>query len=1078
MAKPTKFKDVKPSVNYPEMEEQILQLWRDRDVFQRSMKEREGQTPYVFFEGPPTANGRPGIHHVLARAFKDIFPRYKTMTGHYVLRRGGWDTHGLPVEIEVEKRLKISGKQQIEEFGVAEFNQLCKASAMEYIQEWERLTERMAFWVDLKTAYVTFHNEYIESIWWTLKQFWEKGLLYEGFKVVPYCPRCGTPLSSHELSLGYREGTIDPSVYVKFRIVQGAGRSFVQTGRSPEETEYLLAWTTTPWTLPGNVALAVSEDLDYVKVKDASGDLLYLADALAPTVLAPGYEVLDRLKGRDLLGLHYEPLYQFYPVEEDYAFVVSGDFVSTDDGTGIVHIAPAFGADDLEVGRKYNLPIIQTVNAAGQFKAEVTPWAGLFVKDADPAIQQDLERRGLLYKAGTYEHTYPFCWRCESPLLYWAKPTWYVRTSQLRDNLVNNNRQINWYPEHIREGRFGNWLENNVDWALGRDRFWGTPIPIWKSDAPGSTYMECIGSIAELEEKVGRKLPDVDLHRPYVDNLTWPAPDGGAMRRVKEVADVWLDSGAMPQAQWHYPFENVEIWQQQAQADYICEAIDQTRGWFYTLHAVSTLLFDRPAFKNVICLGHILAEDGSKMSKSKGNVVDPWEMMNSYGADATRWYMYTASPPGNSRRFSGNLVAETVRRFLNTLWNTYSFFVTYANLSTWEIERLRDYGDSNLSISQSLNLLDRWVLSELNLLVQEVTQAMESYDVLGATRPVAEFVDNLSNWYVRLSRRRFWDGDADALRTLHTVLVTVAKLLAPATPFVAEEIYQNLILQGNGAARGEADSVHLSRWPQVETGLIDEQLSTDMNLVQKITSLGHAARQAANLRVRQPLAQVVVRTRNDEEQAALERLQQLVLDELNVKRLLFADDAGDLVDVHVFPYPKQLGQKYGKGYPQIRQAMSQLDQMELAARFQAGETVEIAAEGQLYAVAPEDVEVRSTPRAGYSVAQDGSYLVAVTTELDDVLLQEGYARELVRQLQQLRKDAGLEISDRIITYVGDAELIHDVLARFGDYVREETLTVELVQVHPGQGDTIPTHLPRASFELGGHPVTVAVAKKA
>ena len=1070
--KPTRFKEVKPTVNYPAMEEQIMQLWRERDVMRRSMTEREGQKPYVFFEGPPTANGRPGIHHVLARAFKDIFPRYKTMTGHYVLRRGGWDTHGLPVEIEVEKRLNISGKQQIEEYGVAEFNRLCKASAMEYIQEWERLTERMAFWVDLDTAYVTFHNEYIESVWWVLKQFWEKGLLYEGYKVVPYCPRCGTPLSSHELSLGYKEGTIDPSVYVKFRVRRGEGRSFVQSGRSPEETEYFLAWTTTPWTLPGNVALAVGEELDYVRVRDAGGDVLYLAETLAPTVLAPGYQVLDRLKGRDLLGMHYEPLFTFYPVEQDYAYVVAGDFVSTGDGTGIVHLAPAFGADDMEVGRKYGLPIIQTVDAAGQFRAEVTPWAGLFVKTADPAIQDDLERRGLLYSAGLYEHTYPFCWRCDSPLLYWAKPTWYVRTSQLRDNLVNNNRQINWYPDHIREGRFGNWLENNVDWALGRDRFWGTPIPIWKSDAPGSTYMECIGSIAELEAKVGHALPDADLHRPYVDELTWPAPDGGTMRRVKEVADVWLDSGAMPIAQWHYPFENGAQYEEQAQADYICEAIDQTRGWFYTLHAVGTLLFDRPAFKNVICLGHILAEDGSKMSKSKGNVVNPWDVMNEYGADATRWYMYTASPPGNSRRFSGNLVAETVRRFLNTLWNTYSFFVTYANLSEWRLDTEAE------PVRAGANLLDRWVLSELNRLTREVTEAMEGYDVLGATRPIAAFVDDVSNWYVRLSRRRFWEGDAAALNTLHTVLVTVAKLLAPTTPFIAEELYQNLVLHASGVQNGHPDSVHLCPWPQADGAQIDEQLSADMALAQKITSLGHAARQNANLKVRQPLAQVVVRTRNDGERTALARLQQLVLDELNVKQISFADTAGDLVEVQVFPYPKQLGQKYGKGYPKIRQAMAQLDQVELAARFQAGEMVAIEVEGESYAVAPEDVEVRSTPRAGYSVAEDGGYLVAVTTELDEALRQEGYARELVRQIQQLRKDADLAISDRIVTYVEDSHLLHEVLAHFGDYVREETLTVDLVQRHAGQEAPLPAHLAQITVEMGGHSVTVAIAKQA
>ena len=989
---------------------------------------------------------------MLSRAFKDIFPRYKIMQGYYVQRRGGWDTHGLPVEIEVEKQLGLSGKQQIEAYGVEEFNRRCRASAQEYIEDWERMTVRMGFWVDLKTAYVTFHNSYIESLWWILKQFWEQDLLYQGYKVVPYCPRCGTPLSSHELSQGYKEGTIDPSVYVKFKV-------------KGEENAYLLAWTTTPWTLPGNVALAIGEKLDYVKVRDAGGDVLYMAAALADSVLTPGYEVLETLKGSDLLGMRYEPLYRFYPVDKEYAYVVAGDFVSTDDGTGIVHIAPAFGADDMEAGRKYDLPIVQTVDAAGRFRPEVTPWAGVFVKDADPAIQEELASRGLLYKSGTYEHTYPFCWRCDSPLLYWAKETWYVRTSAKRDRLVDLNQQINWYPEHIKNGRFGNWLENNVDWALGRDRYWGTPLPIWRSDAPGSDYVECIGSVAELEAKVGHTLEDLDLHRPYVDQLTWPAPDGGTMRRVTEVADCWFDSGSMPVAQWHYPFENQEVWERQKQADYICEAIDQTRGWFYTLHAVSTLLFDRPAFKNVLCLGHILAEDGSKMSKSRGNVVNPWDVFDAHGADATRWNMYTASPPGNSRRFSVNLVGETVRKFMNTLWNTYSFFVTYSNLSDWALQTEN---------AEPQALLDRWLLSELNMLVRTVTEALESYDVLGATRPIAAFVDSLSNWYVRLSRRRFWDGDPAALNTLYTALATVSKLLAPSTPFIAEEMYQNLVA---GVDPQADDSVHLSRWPQYSVELIDERLNADMALVQKVASLGHSARQAANLKVRQPLAQVVVRVRNAEERDSLTRLQDLALDELNVKSLAFADAAGDLVDVQVFPYPKQLGQKYGSGYPKIRQALSKLDQAELASRFQAGETVEVVADGETYAVTPEDVEVRSTPRAGYSVAEAGGYLVAVTTELDAALEQEGHARELVRRIQQLRKDANLEISDRIVTYVLDSDLVHEVLAHFGNYVREETLTVDLVQVHPDQGDAIPAHLPQAGFELGGKEIVIAVSKK-
>ena len=1047
----TKFTPVPSAVNYPAMEERVMEMWAARNIFERTLSERADGPRYVFFEGPPTANGRPGIHHVLARAFKDMFPRYKIMQGHYVLRKGGWDTHGLPVEIEVEKQLGLSGKQQIDAYGVEEFNRRCRASAMEYIKEWERLTDRMGFWVDKEEAYVTFRPDYVESLWWVLRQFWDKDLLYQGYKVVPYCPRCGTPLSSHELSLGYKDDAVDPSVYVKFKIKDRAN-------------EYLLAWTTTPWTLPGNVALAVGEKISYVKVKDVSGDILYLAAARAESALKPGYEVLATLPASELLGLHYEPLYQFYPVEQDYAYVVSGDYVSTEDGTGIVHIAPAFGAEDMAVGRANKLPLIMTIDLAGKFKPEVT-WAGLFVKDADPLIEQELASRGLLYRTGTIEHTYPFCWRCGTPLLYVAKQTWYIRTSAHKDELVALNQQINWVPEHVKDGRFGGWLENNIDWALGRDRYWGTPLPVWRSDAPGSTYMECIGSREELSQKTGRDLSDLDLHRPYVDNVTWPAPDGGTMRRVPEVIDVWFDSGAMPVAQYHYPFENQAVWQEQQQADYICEAVDQTRGWFYSLHAVSTLLFDRPAFKNVICLGHILAEDGSKMSKSKGNVVNPWEVFDIHGADATRWNMYTASPPGNSRRFSVNLVGETVRKFMNTLWNTYSFFVTYANLGDTEIERLGD--SANLSISQSLNLLDKWVLSELNKLVRDVTAAYESYDVLGATRPVADFVDSVSNWYVRLSRRRFWEGDPTALSVLYEVLVKVSQLIAPATPFLAEEIYQNLVTSNNPALA----SVHLSRWPLTNEALIDAQLSEDMALVQKVTSLGHAARQNANLKVRQPLAQVVVRTRNAEERASLERLSGLVLDELNVKALTFADAAGDLVDVVVFPFPKQLGQKYGKGYPVIRKLLGELDQLEVAGKFQAGETVTVETDGASYAIAPEDVEVRSTPRAGFSVAQDGGYLVAITTTLTPELEQEGNARELVRRIQQLRKDAGLEISDRITLYVSDSPLTAGLLTVYGDYVQEETLTVELVR------NGVPGDLPQASFALGESDVTVALQKK-
>ena len=1043
-----RYQAVPASVSFPELEESILKLWHSKDVFQRSMEERKDGPEYVFFEGPPTANGRPGIHHVLARAFKDMFPRYKTMQGYHVLRKGGWDTHGLPVELEVERQLALTGKEQIEEYGVARFNQMCKESVWEYLSDWEALTERMAFWVSLDDAYVTMTNEYIQSLWWILRQLWDKDLLYEGYKVVPYCPRCGTPLSSHELSLGYQEGTVDPSIYVKF-VVKG------------EENAFLMAWTTTPWTLPGNAALAVGEKIDYVKVRDRGGALLYLAKDRAQAVLEPGYELLEEMRGAALVGKEYEPLFQFGPAPaERYAYVIAADFVSTADGTGIVHVAPAFGADDLVVGQAHGLPVIQTVDAAGQFKTEVTPWAGLFVKDADPLIAADLDDRGLLYKAETYEHTYPFCWRCDTPLIYWAKQTWYIRTSSFKERLVALNDSINWVPDHVRNGRFGRWLENNVDWALGRDRYWATPVPIWKSDAPGSDYMECIGGLAELSQKCGRDLKGLDLHRPYVDDITWPAPDGGTMRRVPELCDVWFDSGAMPVAQWHYPYANQAEFDTYQQADYICEAVDQTRGWFYTLHAVSTLLFDRPAFKNVICLGHILAEDGSKMSKSRGNVVNPWQIFAEHGADATRWYMYTAGPPGNARRFSGNLVAEVKRRFLNTLWNTYSFFVVYANLGP----------ATGPPPAADRNDFDRWLLSELNRLVRDVTAAYEAYDVTAATRPIADFVDDLSNWYVRLNRRRFWDGDAAALSTLRHTLVTLAKLLAPAVPFLSEAIYQNLVLS---VEPDHPDSVHLARWPQADDHAINHELSAAMALAQKVTTLGRAARESAALKVRQPLQRVVVRTRSENERPGLQRMRKLLLSELNVKELTFADQGDELVDVEVFPLPKQLGQKYGRGYPVIRRLFAQMDQQELARRFGEGEIVTVDEDGSSYVVEAEDVEVRRTPRTGFAVAEDGGYLVAVTTALTPELEQEGHARELVRRIQQLRKDSDLEINDRIRLLLPKTQQFDSLLSAHLDYIVAETLTLEVVWQPPADNSDAQAC---ATFSLGEEKVTIGLAK--
>ena len=1026
------FAPVSAGIDYAAMEEDILKRWRDLSLLERIQEERADGEDFTFFEGPPTANGPPGIHHVLARAFKDMFPRYRTMQGCRVLRKGGWDTHGLPVEIEVEKALGLGGKKAIEDFGIAEFNRLCRESVSEYIGDWEAMTDRMAFMVDMNDPYVTFENEYVESLWWICQQLWDRDLLFQGFKSVPYCPRCGTPLSSHELSLGYKDDTEDPSVYVKFRLAD-------------EEATYFLAWTTTPWTLPGNAALAVGPDLDYVQVRVASGERYWLAAERLAAVLPAGCEETARCKGSDLVGQRYEPLYSFLPVSENHAYVTEADFVTTGDGTGIVHVAPAFGADDLALGQQLGLPVIQTVLPDGTFRAEVKPWAGQFVKDADPGIIEDLDARNLLLKADTYRHTYPFCWRCDSPLLYYAKETWYIRTSALRERLVELNREINWYPDHIQNGRFGRWLENNVDWALGRDRFWGTPLPIWRSDAPGSTHTVCIGSVAELSQLSGRDLTDLDLHRPFVDEITWPAPDGGTMRRVTEVADCWFDSGAMPVAQWHHPFANREQWETHRQADFICEAIDQTRGWFYTLHAISSLLFDQPAYRHVICLGHILDAEGRKMSKSLGNVVNPWDVMNRYGADATRWTLYSSAPPGNSRRFSLDLVAETVRKFLNRLWNSYSFHVTYANLAGWTPEAAPE---------PSSHPLDRWLLAELQSLVRRVTESYETYDVLGCTRPVVRFVERMSNWYVRLNRRRFWDGDPAALQTLHTTLTTLSRLIAPATPFVAEAIHQNLVV---GAEENAPVSVHLCRWPEVDPNLEELALATAMTVVQDVASLGLAARQGAGLKVRTPLAQAVVQLASAEEREAVAKFSRLLCGELNVKKLNL-DSTDNLQETVVFPLPRQLGQRYGAGYPRIRDAMAAMNQEELARAFAGGQGLTLDIDSDTFEITAEDVEVRKTPKAGFSVADSPGRLVAVATDLTPELEREGLARELVRRIQQTRKDLGLAISDRIHLVLSSAEpQLARIIDEHGAWLRAETLCtdLQLTDTEPGADGEVP-----------------------
>ncbi len=1020
------FKPVSPKLDITHMELKVLHRWQNHDIFHKSMSQREGGPEYVFFEGPPTANGKPGVHHVLARAFKDIFPRYKTMQGYHVSRRGGWDTHGLPVEIEVEKKLGFTNKQDIENYGIEKFNQLCRESAFTYIQEWEKLTDRIGYWVDLESAYITYANEYIESVWWILKSFWDKNLLYQGYKVVPYCPRCGTPLSDHEVAQGYRDAT-DPSVFVRMPLMDTPGAS-------------LLVWTTTPWTLPANVAVAAGADIDYVTVEraldDGSTEELILAESLVEKVFADEQvKIVNRFKGKQLKGKRYQPLFTFLPTEKKAHYVVLGEFVTTEDGTGLVHIAPAFGADDMQVALDHDLPILTTVAEDGTFISEVQPWAGVFVKDADPQITLNLKERGLLFREGTYLHTYPFCWRCSTPLLYYARPTWYIRTSQFKDRMVELNDEINWYPEHIRKGRFGNWLENNVDWALGRERYWGTPLPVWECETCHT--QECIGSIADLAARSGRSMANADLHRPYVDEIFLGCNEcGGRMRRVPELIDVWFDSGSMPVSQWHYPFENLDAFKNQFPADFICEAVDQTRGWFYSLHAISTLLFDTKCFKNVICLGLIQDGQGQKMSKSRGNVEAPWSVIEKNGADAMRWYLYTASPPGQERRFSSDLVGEVLRNFTLTLWNTYSFFVTYANLDNWVPE-------PGAKIDYSP--LDKWMRSTLHTLIRDVTTAMENYDVLGATRPIQTFVEQLSNWYLRRSRRRFWKSESDADKsaaysTLHECLVALSKLLAPTMPFIADELYLNLV---GSIDKDAQESVHLAPWPLFNEAIIDEKLNREMDLVMKLTSLGHASRNKANRKVRQPLSEVAFSVGSQEEERVVRLYSELLADELNVKQVRLLNAAGEAVSYGLNPLPKQLGQKYGSLFPEIRKVIMAMDVESTALRLLAGENLKIEVDGRELEILPEEVEVRLQAREGYSVASEGAYLAALVTELTPELIAEGLAREFVRRVQDLRKSADLDIADRINLIYTASPVLAKAVETHRDYIMAETLAIQL-----------------------------------
>jgi isoleucyl-tRNA synthetase len=1055
------FAPVDPKQSFPALEERVLARWREEGVFERSLAQREGAPIWSFYEGPPTANGRPGSHHVLARVFKDVYPRYKTMCGYRVPRKAGWDCHGLPVELEVEKQLGISSKQEIEELGIAEFNRRCRESVFEYVEEWNKLTERIGFWIDLDDPYVTLEDDYIESVWWSLRKLWDDGRLYEGHKVVPYCPRCGTALSSHEVALGY-EDVKDPSIYVRFPLLG--------------EDASLLVWTTTPWTLPGNQAVAVAAEVTYVRAR-IDDEVVILAEALVERVLGEEAEILDRFPGSDLIGKHYQgPIFTLQDREPGGSPIIGGDFVTTEDGTGLVHIAPAFGEDDYKVAAENDLfdptnagTLYNPVGLDGRFDQRVVGFEGQFVKDTETikALIADLDSRGLLFREQVYEHAYPHCWRCGTPLLYYAKSSWYVATSQARDQLLANNEEIGWHPEHVKHGRFGKWLENNVDWALSRDRYWGTPLPIWECTAEGCDERFCAGSVADLRERARGTVPE-DLHRPYIDGVSLDCERcGGEMRRVLSVIDTWYDSGAMPFAQFHYPFEGKEEFEERFPADYICEAQDQTRGWFYTLLAESTLLFDTSSYRNCVCLGLILDPEGQKMSKSRGNVVDPWDVLDAHGADAFRWYYLTAQQPWAGYRFSVDTVGESVRQFLLTLWNTYSFWVLYANaedLAPQDFERQSRGSfrtdDVQKEPRDELNDLDRWALSRLQATVATVRERMDDYDCTTAGRAIAEYVEELSNWYVRLSRRRFWDGDRAAFATLRHCLLETVAMLAPFTPFLADEIHRNL------SDEAAAPSVHLRDFPEVDEELSDPDLEQAMEAVRLTIELGRAARAQAKAKVRQPLRRAVI-VANEAERAAIEARADLVTAELNVKELDFVSDESELVSYSAKPNYRALGPRFGKQMPQVAAAVEALDAAHVATVLAEGGEIGIAIDGQDHGLGPEDVTLALQPLEGYEVEAEAGHAVALQLELDDDLRREGLAREIVHAVQIARKDAGLEITDRIaLTLAGDEDLLAAAKAH-RDYLAKEVLATTVS--YDGTADGV-------AAKIGGRELKIGVSR--
>ena len=1013
------YKKVSTDMNFVEREKQVEKFWEDNQIFEKSMKVREGNPSYVFYDGPPTANGKPHIGHVETRVIKDMIPRYRTMKGYQVPRKAGWDTHGLPVELEVEKKLGLDGKDQIEKYGVEPFIEQCKESVWKYEGMWEDFSHTVGFWADMKNPYVTYHNDYIESEWWALKEIWKKGLLYEGHKIVPYCPRCGTPLSSHEVAQGYKD-VKERSAVVRFK-VKG-------------EDAYILAWTTTPWTLPSNVALCVNPDEDYVKVT-SKGYTYYMAAALVDTVLGEGAEILEHYQGKDLEFKEYEPLFPYAEKRignKKAYYVVCDTYVTLTDGTGVVHIAPAFGEDDSKVGHRYDLPFVQLVNEKGEMTEE-TPWAGTFCKKADMAVLQALEDKDLLFDAPLFEHSYPHCWRCDTPLIYYARETWFIRMTAVKEDLIRNNNTINWIPESIGKGRFGDWLENVQDWGLSRNRYWGTPLPVWQCECG---HQDCIGSIEELKEKADNCPDDIELHRPYIDAVTIKCPKcGKEMRRVPEVIDCWFDSGSMPFAQHHYPFENKETFEKQFPAQFISEAVDQTRGWFYSLLAISTLLFNKAPYENVIVLGLVQDENGQKMSKSKGNAVDPFDALQTYGADAIRWYFYTSSAPWLPSRFAGKTVVEGQRKFMGTLWNTYAFFVLYANIDNFDATKYSLEYDK-------LAVMDKWLLSRLESTVKAVDDNLANYRIPEAAKALQSFVDDMSNWYVRRSRERFWakgmeQDKINAYMTLYTALVTVAKAAAPMIPFMTEDIYQNLVKSIDASA---PESIHLCDFPEVHENWIDPKMEEDMADLLEIVVMGRAARNTANIKNRQPIGTMYVKS----EFQLSEFYKEIIEDELNVKEVVFKDDIADFISYSFKPQMRTVGPKYGKLLNKIKTILSELDGNKAMAELKSTGELKLDIDGQEIVLLEEDLLIDMAQMEGYVSESDHTITVVLDTNLTPELIEEGFVRELVSKIQTMRKEAGFEVMDKIRVYAKDNDKIVDIMKNHGDEIKSEVLAEDIV----------------------------------